>query len=898
MTDPAMIRQTASTLFQPDTVAELRILNTLRDGTVSGYFDNGEAFTQAASGWSGKAPAVYATLNPCTPALLARSANHLKPRAKTTTADQDIVHRVWFPLDFDPVRPADISSTDAEHKAALQRAEACTTWLTHRGWPLPIAADSGNGGHRLYRIDLPNDDASRTRLQHCLEALALYFSDDVVALDVKVFNAARIWKVYGTLACKGDNLPERPHRLSRLLDVPDPLGCVSLQQLADLAALLPAPPASAASGPRRGAASRAAFDLHQWITAHGLPVVAEGVWQHSGYRWVLNPCPWNPAHTNKSAFVVQFANGAIAAGCHHNGCSGADWQALRELYEPGYQASAQTATLHGGSHGYASMNGSAASASSPPPCPTATPGQAAAAGQTPAPRPDIIIGPEIADVTDAAEDALLRLPDAPLVYQRARGLCVIAYGAEAPKWLHRPEDVPIAVDASTAYLRELVGRAALWWKLDKRTKKYEQALPPAWVVETIQGRVSWPFPPLEGIVYSPTVRPDGSLLDAPGYDAETGLYLDLSGPAFPPLPAHPTLDNARTAIGTLQAPLIDFPFAESWHFSAALAAILSLVCRFAILGNVPLFAMRANTRGSGKGLLADVVSIIGSGRAAPRWPQVTEDEEERKRLLTVALAGYPVIHIDNVTKPLGSPALDLALTAPSFSDRILGTHDSREAPLSMVWLASGNNMQFKGDTARRIVPIDLDPKMEKPEERTGFHHDPLIPWVRHERPWLTVAALTIIKAFFEAGCPSQGITPMGSFEQWSALVRQALLWAGEADPNEGRKDIEAESDPVYEHLATLLEAWAQCYPAKDGWTLAQVKGDIQTRAALPAQPPNAWNLLQEALGAFDPKYDGKTFNTHVVGYQFRKFQGRTIAGRRFVTAGIYHHAQKWGIEQV
>ena len=189
---------------------------------------------------------------------------------------------------------------------------------------------------------------------------------------------------------------------------------------------------------------------------------------------------------------------------------------------------------------------------------------------------------------------------------------------------------------------------------------------------------------------------------------------------------------------------------------------------------------------SGKSLLADVISIIGTGRAARRWPQVTEDEEERKRLLTVALAGYPAIHIDNVTKPLGSPALDIALTAPSFSDRILGKHDSREAPLSMVWLASGNNMQFKGDTARRIVPIDLDPKMERPEERTGFQHNPPTPWVHQERRRLTVAALTLLKAYVEAGCQA-GVTPMGSFEQWSDLVRQALIWAGEPRP-ERRKE--------------------------------------------------------------------------------------------------------------
>ena len=296
-----------------------------------------------------------------------------------------------------------------------------------------------------------------------------------------------------------------------------------------------------------------------------------------------------------------------------------------------------------------------------------TPGQ-----QPPDPRPDIIIGPDITRIVDEAQAALQALSATPIIYQRARRLCIIARGVKPPKWLHRPQDIPISLEASSGHLWELAGQAAQWWKLDKRAKKYELALPPRWCVEALQGRDAWPFPMLEGIVCSPTLRPDGSLLNTPGYDPDTGLYLDTNGTTFPQIPVRPTLDDARTAIGHLQQAFIDFPFAESCHFSAALTAVLSLVCRFAIMGNVPLFAIRANTRGSGKSLLADVVSIIGTGRAAPRWPHVTEDEEERKRLLTVALAGYPAIHIDNVTRPLGSPALDLALTASSFSDRILG----------------------------------------------------------------------------------------------------------------------------------------------------------------------------------------------------------------------------------
>jgi hypothetical protein len=163
----------------------------------------------------------------------------------------------------------------------------------------------------------------------------LYFSDAVVSLDLKVFNAARIWKVYGTMACKGDDLPERPHRLARLLEVPDPIGIVTSAQLEALAALVPDSPAPA---PRRGYPQTAPFDLGQWILSHGLPVVSEGSWHQTGYRWVLNPCPWNSAHTNNAAFTVQLASGAIAAGCHHNGCQGNNWQALRDLYEPGWCA--------------------------------------------------------------------------------------------------------------------------------------------------------------------------------------------------------------------------------------------------------------------------------------------------------------------------------------------------------------------------------------------------------------------------------------------------------------------------------------------------------------------------------------------------------------------------------
>src|SRR5262245_12391616 len=134
--------------------------------------------------------------------------------------------------------------------------------------------------------------------------------------------------------------------------------------------------------------------------------------------------------------------------------------------------------------------------------------------------------------------------------------------------------------------------------------------------------------------------------------------------------------------------------------------------------------------------------------------------------------------LGHVAAPLGSGVLALALTGSNFKDRLLGVNQTKEAPLSAVFLCTGNNVQYAGDVARRVVPIAIDPAMECPEERTGFTHPSLLTWVMKERPRLTIAALTIVKGYFDAGCPSQGVTPFGSFEAWSDLIRQALVWAG------------------------------------------------------------------------------------------------------------------------
>src|SRR5215217_2441635 len=213
------IARTLEVLFEPGKVVELR---AFKDRTTkSGYFDDFEELAEQAAKLDGQGFAVYVTLNPVNEALLARSQNRIKTRPKATTSDVDIVARRWLPVDFDPVRPADVSSTGSEKQAALRRARETRDYLTKQGWPEPVVGDSGNGVHLLYRVDLPNDRESLELVKGVLEALSFKFSDKAVEVDTTTCNAARIWKLYGISARKRDTTEKRPHRVSRLLKVPE-----------------------------------------------------------------------------------------------------------------------------------------------------------------------------------------------------------------------------------------------------------------------------------------------------------------------------------------------------------------------------------------------------------------------------------------------------------------------------------------------------------------------------------------------------------------------------------------------------------------------------------------------------------------------------------------------------
>jgi len=328
-----LLRDAIARIAGPGQVVEVRALTD--QNTHSGYFNDLDALARSVEPLDAdnSVHGIYVTLNEVNPALLSRRANRIKTRLgkkDSTTSDADILRRRWLPIDIDPLRPSGVSSTDEEHTLALAKAEEVACWIAGFGFPEPIKADSGNGAHLLYRIDLPNDEAATALVKSCLATLDALFSDERVSVDTANFNAARIWKLYGTVSRKGDNTQERPHRRSRIISAPDLLQVVTVEQLIELASRLPTeqhaqqPPVTKGKG----------FDLRHWLSDHGIGVRSEKPYS-GGTLFVLDQCPFSSAHKD-GAFAIQFGNGAVFAGCKHASCGGGNqrWQELRERNEP------------------------------------------------------------------------------------------------------------------------------------------------------------------------------------------------------------------------------------------------------------------------------------------------------------------------------------------------------------------------------------------------------------------------------------------------------------------------------------------------------------------------------------------------------------------------------------
>lgn len=440
-------------------------------------------------------------------------------------------------------------------------------------------------------------------------------------------------------------------------------------------------------------------------------------------------------------------------------------------------------------------------------------------------RPDFQVkSGELHRQVDMASEAI-SWPIEPAIYQRG-GSLVRAVCVETPKFedgVRRFGTSMIVQSETVPHLMESLTARVGWLRYNARRKEWAPIDCPMAIAKALLDRGEWPgVPVLTGLTESPTLRPDGTLLDRPGFDDQTGLLFRPNGTVFPTIQATVAKDDALEALEALKEPFREFPFQSEQDRMVACAAVLTGLVR-RILPTAPMFGFSAPIAGTGKTLLTDLVGIIVTGRNSAKIAQSKNAEEQKKIFFSILYAGDQIICMDNCIDAVGGSDLCTILTSTTYKDRLLGHSASVEVPTNALFLATGNNLQPGRDMHRRMLICNLDPGMERPEERT-FDVD-----VRHltqrKRGELVQAGLTILRAYQCVERPSQPVAPMGGFETWSAMVRNPLLWLDQADPCAVRERVR-QNDPERNDLIAVLKAWSACY-GEQAKLLAEIVKDIE-----------------------------------------------------------------------
>lgn len=486
----------------------------------------------------------------------------------------------------------------------------------------------------------------------------------------------------------------------------------------------------------------------------------------------------------------------------------------------------------------------------------------------------------LGEAVDACEAILARadLPTQYRTYQRGGQLVRVATlpAAATTGGIARPQGAVVIMEAQKPFLLDALGRFGIFEKFDARSKKWLPADPPKEVAETILARAGlWPMPVLRGVVACPTVRSDGSLLLEAGYDAASCYYLAHNLTVS--VPDAPTLADAKNSLDFLAGLLAGFAFVEPVDCSVALSLIVTAVVRPA-LASVPVFAITAPVRGSGKSTLMDIAAVIATGRRSAVLSATADHEELEKRLVGCLLSGDCIVNLDNINGNLRSDLLCQATTSEAVKVRPLGASSQVEIPNTALWSANGNNLSLMGDLSRRALLCRLDPGCERPEERV-FDFDPVARALERRNEYVS-AVLTVICSYLAAGKPETSFAPFGSFERWSDMVRAAMVWAGAADPCESREAV-MEDDPDAAQLQALVSAWWERFertPQNVNEVIKAAKDD---------------DALEEALDSIAGGRGG--VDARRLGYWLRSHAGRIVGGRKIIKYTALRCGVQWKV---
>jgi len=468
------------------------------------------------------------------------------------------------------------------------------------------------------------------------------------------------------------------------------------------------------------------------------------------------------------------------------------------------------------------------------------------------------------DVVDDSIQALLSANAPPILFIRSGLLSRIRIDEH-----HTPTIEPL----SEVALRGRLARIANYYseRTYKKTTFKDPVPPPYEIVRDILSLGSWPFPTIDGSIECPTIRPDGSILADPGYDPLTKLFYVPNVQITKNWSSQSSCQDRRPAVVDLiQEMMQDFPFVDQASWANAVGLLITPIIRPAISGKVPLALIDSPQSGTGKSLLQSVIGLVATGHEPAVITAPRDSDEWRKKITATLMNGASVISIDNVTEPLDSSEVAAAITAPVWSDRVLGHSEMVKVPQRATWIANGNNIRLGGDLPRRCYWIRLDAKTSRPWQRDNFLHSDLPEWVLKNRGDLISAVLTLAHEWFTADQPASGSPVIGGFLEWSKVIGGILTYAGISgflDNLESLYEIIDDEGPQWEAFLMALHEIFQHTPI----TIAEICKEL-------ASIPELMDVLPDT---FEPPLDERGY----IRLNFKKRLGKAFIQRQSTRFG-------------
>ena len=487
---------------------------------------------------------------------------------------------------------------------------------------------------------------------------------------------------------------------------------------------------------------------------------------------------------------------------------------------------------------------------------------------------------DFSGIVDELEEVL-----SPYVYTQG-GHLVRTSEAHNDGAIQRNADAVMLTPASKEWARKRFGQLCDFKKYIKSEGEWFSVAPSAEHINTMLGLGSWnTLRPLDAIARAPFLRDDGSICDAPGYDSMSRT-LYVPSITFPPIPQNPTREDALAALTRLREPFNEFPWKEEASESAFISHILSEAARLA-MERCPMYFYDAPMAGTGKSTLQEMAARIVHGTEPALRPWVADEDELRKSIYACLMAGDRSIWFDNLPDgvKVRSSVLEGFITSAVWKDRKLGESVTTGIANKTVLVASGNNLTPVSALARRSLVIRLDANTEHLRDRV-FRIDNPRRYVMEHRAQMLIDALTIIKAYISGRYEVRGVMPVAlpSFENWSRLARDPLIWLGMPDPvitQLNETDDETKNiGPIFEKL--ISNFGDRTFTAGD---MARIVGSLSDEN----------NELSDALmqmGCAEPN------NPIKVGYWLRASKDKIGDGCKLVHDGHSKFGVRWRLQRM